>query len=96
MYWRELWEMPQAVAWERLGCLREVALYCRLAIEAEDGDLRAGKDMVALGDRLGCTPMAMVKLRWEIAPDQIAQRRAENTSPAPKLKRISAVDSAAG
>jgi len=64
-----LWRTPQAVAWEQLGWTRVVARYCHWSIQAEDspevpvallGELRQ------LEDRLGLSPMAMLRLRWTI------------------------------
>src|SRR6187551_1139013 len=34
--WKDLWALPQAVAWERFGWTRTVARYVRDLIEAED------------------------------------------------------------
>lgn len=78
--WAELWATPQAVAWERLGWTREVAQYVRWKVRAELGDLDASKEARQLGDRLGLTPLAMLRLRWEVAPDEVAEQRQERTS----------------
>jgi CRISPR/Cas system CSM-associated protein Csm3 (group 7 of RAMP superfamily) len=78
--WCELWATPQAVAWERLGWTREVAQYVRWKVRAEFGDLDASKEARQLGDRLGLTPLAMLRLRWEVAPDEVAEQRQERTS----------------
>ena len=92
--WRDLWESPQAVMWEKYGWEREVAFYARLSVEAEDGDMRALKEMLAVGDRLGRSPLAMMRLRWELARDEVTERRV-STSSAPKVKRVLAVDKSA-
>ncbi|MER7517790.1 hypothetical protein [Streptomyces sp. NPDC126499] len=99
--WRDLWATPQAVAWERLGWTREVAQYVRWKVQAELGDLDASKEARQLGDRLGLTPLAMLRLRWEIAPDEVAEQRQERSArSAPKTarQRLKIVDpgSAAG
>jgi hypothetical protein len=65
--WRELWQLPQAVQWERLAWLREVAQYVRWKVLGESGDLDAAKEARQLADRLGLTPLSMLRLRWEIA-----------------------------
>lgn len=86
--WRDLWATPQAAAWERLGWTREVAQYVRWKVQAELGDLDASKEARQLGDRLGLTPLAMLRLRWEIAPDEVAEQRQERRSrSAPKSAR---------
>jgi hypothetical protein len=67
--WAELWATPQAVAWERLRWTREVAQYVRWKAAAELGSLEASKEARQLGDRLGLTPLALLRLRWEITDD---------------------------
>lgn len=65
--WTKLWATPQAVEWEALGWLDEAALYTRWMVLAASGDLAAGKEARQYADRLGLTPLAMARLRWEIA-----------------------------
>jgi len=72
--WRELWSTPQAVQWDRLGWRREVAQYVRWKVAAELGDLNASKEARQLSDRLGLTPLAMLRLRWEIVDQAPAVR----------------------
>lgn len=67
-FWAELWSTPQAVVWEKLRWTREVAMYARLQIMAELGDLDAGKEARQWSDRLGLNPAAMLRLRWRILP----------------------------
>lgn len=96
--WRDLWATPQAAAWERLGWTREVAQYVRWKVKAELGDLDASKEARQLGDRLGLTPLAMLRLRWEVAPDEVAEQRQERTSRAKARtprQRLRVVDSEA-
>ncbi|MFB6873751.1 hypothetical protein [Streptomyces sp. NPDC056323] len=78
--WDELWSTPQAVAWERLRWLRTVARYVRFEVRAETGDLKAGAEARLLEDRLGLSPQAMLRLRWEVAPDEVAEQRGERTT----------------
>lgn len=80
--WAHLWTTPQAVAWERLGTHREVAMYCRWSILAEAGDNRAASESRLQADRLGLTPMSMRRLMWEITADEVAEQRAERSTPA--------------
>lgn len=96
--WRDLWATPQAVAWERLGWTREVAQYVRWKVKAELGDLDSSKEARQLGDRLGLTPLALLRLRWEIAPDEVAEQRQERSTQARKKtarQRLRVVDSEA-
>lgn len=93
--WSELWATPQAVAWDRLGWTREVAQYVRWKAHAELGDLDASKEARQLGDRLGLTPLAMLRLRWEVAPDEVAEQRQERTEQTKRTarQRLRVVDS---
>ncbi|MFI5839442.1 hypothetical protein ACIA8K_06980 [Catenuloplanes sp. NPDC051500] len=73
--WKDLWKLPQAVAWERLGWTRDVAQYVRHKVMAELGDLDAAKEARQWSDRLGLSPMAMLRLRWRIASDEVGEKR---------------------
>lgn len=74
--WRQLWDTPQAVAWEEYGWVREVALYVRCSLRAEDGDMRAAGEARQRSDRLGLSPLAMLRLHWEVAPAVVEQAAA--------------------
>jgi hypothetical protein len=89
--WTELWATPQAVAWERLGWTREVAQYVRWKAKAEQGDLDASKEARQLADRLGLSPLAMLRLRWEVAEDEVSERR-ERKAPAAARRRLKVID----
>lgn len=75
--WRDLWGLPQAVEWERLSWMRDVAQYVRHKVMAELGDLDSAKEARQWSDRLGLTPLAMLRLRWRVAVDEVAERRDE-------------------
>lgn len=75
--WASIWGTPQAVAWERLGWLHDVALYVRTLVAAERGDLKATTEARQWSDRLGLNPTAMLKNRWRIRPDEVAEQRTE-------------------
>jgi hypothetical protein len=78
--WADLWRLPQACEWERLGWLRDVAQYVRHKTMAELGELDAAKEARQWSDRLGLSPMAMLRLRWAIAPDEVAEKREQRSS----------------
>jgi hypothetical protein len=88
--WLELWRSPQAVAWERHRYHREVAQYVRWKVRAEWGDMEAAKEARALSDRLGLTPLALLRLQWQIVEDEVAAQRpgapAVRKSPRARLK----------
>jgi hypothetical protein len=81
--WLELWSLPQAVMWERQRLDRVVARYCRVldAAEAVDAPVSLLGEVRQLEDRLGLSPMAMSRLRWEVAPDEVAERRGQQIPP---------------
>ncbi|MFJ4907712.1 hypothetical protein ACIQCR_24645 [Streptomyces sp. NPDC093249] len=68
--WTDLWETPQAVAWEDLGQALEVALFVRTLAEAEQPDARVDvKKMVrSYLDSLGLSVAGMLRNRWRVAP----------------------------
>ena len=76
--WRDLWSTPQAAAWERLGVgtVRLVARYVVLLAEADVGEPKAAAEVRQIEDRLGLSPLAMLRLRWEVAVDEVATARA--------------------
>jgi len=65
--WVTLWALPQAVAWERLRMVDVVARYALVRRAAELLNKDALTEARLLEDRLGLSPMAMLRLRWEIA-----------------------------
>jgi hypothetical protein len=83
LLWRDLWRTPQAVQWERLGWTRDVAQYVRHKVLAELGDLDSAKEARQWSDRLGLTPLAMLRLRWYVVADELAERRQERTPARP-------------
>lgn len=99
--WQQLWRLPQAVAWERIGSERVVARYCRLLAIAEMRESAGAAirgvagllgEVRQLEDRLGLSPMAMLRLRWQIAADEVAEKRQERA--ASGRTRVRAVESA--
>jgi hypothetical protein len=96
--WRELWRTPMAAAWERDGYTREVAQYVRWKVHAENGNLDAAKEARQLGDRIGLTPLARLRLRWEVAADELAEVRERRSTPQSQARvqaRMHLVDPAA-
>ncbi|MDY1005734.1 hypothetical protein [Curtobacterium sp. CFBP9011] len=82
--WADLWKLPQAAAWEQLGIARTVARYAMLLQQAEKPGAAASlhNEVRQLEDRLGLSPMAMLRLRWVISEDEVADRRTTKTAPA--------------
>jgi hypothetical protein len=82
-----------AVAWERLGWGEQVARYVRVLVVAEQPNLSipALAEARHLEDRLGLNPLALVRLRWEIVADEVAEARQEREQPARRLKAVDPV-----
>lgn len=94
--WRELWRTPMAVAWERFSWDRVVARYVATLVAAEraldEGEPSAALlgEVRQLEDRLGLTPMALLRLRWEIVADDLEEARDAAKRPArARLKAVS-------
>jgi len=93
--WAKAWATPQAVAWENLGWIAAVGRYCRLMVEADQPGAASSLlgELRQLEDRLGLTPVAMRRLLWVIAPDEVAAKRDESKAQSAR-QRLRAVDSA--
>jgi len=93
--WSGLWKTPQATQWERRGWYREVAMFARHQAKAESGSLDDAKEARQREDRLGLNDVAMLRLRWEVAPaaapaTRTPQRRSQrNASKYGGLKVVS-------
>lgn len=76
--WAELWAMPQAVMWERLGQRYEVALYVRMLARAEQpkSSIELQKVVRQYLDSLGLSTQGMLRHRWRLS--------AAASAPAPK------------
>lgn len=91
--WDEVWATPQAVAWERFRWAHEVALYVRFRTLAEEGDPKAASEARQWSDRLGLSPLALLRLRWEIVEDEVdEQRQGNEKDKAAPVRRLRAVD----
>ncbi|HEY9418381.1 MAG TPA: hypothetical protein VIQ30_26765 [Pseudonocardia sp.] len=88
--WAQLWATPQAVAWEQLGWTRTVARYCRVMVAAEKRGAPAQMlaQAVALEDRLGLTPKAMRMLLWQIATDEVAEKREQTGGARGRIRAV--------
>jgi hypothetical protein len=80
------------VAWERLGWTRAVARYSRVLVAAEQKDATGVllSEVRQMEDRLGLSPMSMLRLRWQIVADELAEARDPGHSSAdrPALRAV--------
>ena len=81
--WAYVWKLPQAVAWERMNSQRTVARYCRTLAASEEPGATAAilSECRQLEDRLGLSPMALLRLRWTIVDDEVLEAEAARTAP---------------
>ncbi|WP_143153969.1 hypothetical protein [Rhodococcus rhodnii] len=80
--WRQAWRTPQSVQWERFGWSHDVAVYVRLLVLGENGNVKALSEARQWSDRLGLNPAAMLRNRWKVAEDQVADKRDEKRAAA--------------
>ena len=91
--WSYLWTLPQAVMWEKQGMQRTIARYVRMLREAEQPGATATIHMAvtAIEDRIGLNSKALRLLMWQVAEDEVAQKRAETGGKSAR-ERLKAVD----
>jgi hypothetical protein len=96
--WAELWSMPQAIMWERLGQRYEVALYVRMLARAEQpkSSIELQKVVRQYLDSLGLSTQGMLRHRWRLSANEVAEKRATKTTKAPARPsmrdRLKAID----
>lgn len=86
-FWRALWRKPQACMWAHR--VDTVAMYCRTYVEASKPGAPAAYRTLCrqYEDDLGLSTAMMLKLRWKIAEDETAAKRAEQAE-AEKAKGV--------
>ena len=80
--WASEWARPQAIEWERLGLVLEVALYVRNVVAAEKADASPPLRALVMRqmDSLGLTLGGLRANRWVIDDGGTAQQEAEQPS----------------
>jgi hypothetical protein len=87
--WRDLWRTPMAVQWDALEWTRDVAAYTRHKVLGELGELEHAKEARVWSDRLGLNSLALLRLRWEVVADEVAEARSAKTAaPARRLMAV--------
>ncbi|MER6603923.1 hypothetical protein [Streptomyces parvus] len=99
--WLDLWQKPQALMWEELGQVLEVALFARTLAEAEKPDARVDVKKMVRGylDSMGLSVAGMLRNRWRITPvaEQDAADVVDMTARRPSARdRIKVVPSGEG
>lgn len=66
--WAEVWRKPQAVMWERLGLVSQVALYVRAFVRASDpaGSVSLITPVLRMEAELGISTSGMLQNGWVI------------------------------
>jgi hypothetical protein len=70
--WEELWALPQAVAWERMHIVREVARYVQFLTASDT--ISHDAETRQMADRLGLNPLSMRRLGWEVIEAEVGER----------------------
>lgn len=100
--WERLWQMPQALMWERYGQELEVALYVRRLAEAElpESSVTLSTLVRQLSDSLGLTTPGMRANRWRVdrpnEEDEMLPSAAPVVAPTSARARLRAVAGGSG
>lgn len=95
--WEEIWKLPQAVMWEAMYAENIVARYVELSEKVSNPEFPEAKNasfwnqLNNLEDRLGLTPMSMMKLQWEIEGTTEASADTETAAGVATVTRIDGV-----
>lgn len=86
--WEKLWRDPQAAAWATLGhsTQRVVARYVILQRHAHT-DPKVSAECRQLEAALGISPLAMRRLEWVVAADELEDRR-EDPGPSRAVRLV--------
>jgi hypothetical protein len=81
--WADLWSKPQALMWERMGQLYEVAMCVRMLARAEQprSSIELQKVVRQYFDSLGLSTQGMLRNRWKLSAG--AQTEAVKSEAAP-------------
>lgn len=91
--WATLWASPQAAMWARMQIELVVARYVRNCLTIEAGMVSVAAahlnaEVRQQEDRLGLSPLSMLRLRWEIVPDEMVEQRDAKQSTARRLRAV--------
>jgi len=94
--WNRLWKTPQAAMWAKNDMSDLVARYVRNCLVIENGAASVAlayitSEVRQQEDRLGRSPLALMRLRWEISKDQVGELRGENERRGTR-QRLAAID----
>lgn len=92
--WEQVWKHPAAVVWDQQQLYFVIARYVRDCIRAEDPKASAilKAEVRQAEDRLGLNPTAMMRLRWEVAQDELNAKRNDEPRRPNASRRLKAVD----
>lgn len=87
-HWERLWRMPQALMWEQMGQLVQVAVYVRRLIDVEQPGSNAalGNHVIRLEEDLGLSLGGLRRNRWQIGGGQapVSGKATGTEGPAPR------------
>lgn len=85
--WDPLWRTPQAAAWISLCWSIEAALYVRVLTFAETCDMKAITESRLRSGELGLTQGGMLKNKWRVRADEVAEKRETKAAPKTTARR---------
>ena len=94
--WVQTWRLPQANAWalpSELWRVRSVAMWVRLSVRCEDPDVGAAllAQLHRFADQVGLTTAGLAEMGWQVAADEVSQRREPVAVPVKRERRLRAV-----
>lgn len=92
--WASIWRTPQAAVWARNGWAHDAAMYVRYLVLGEAGSLDSAKEARMWSDRLGLNPAAMLKNRWRVRSDEVAEQRSTKPPASKARRRLKVADDA--
>ena len=80
--WRWAWRTPQACAWAKPSeswRLHSIAMWVRTFVVCESSEATAAdkNSLHRFADQIGLTPAGLKENGWQVARDQVAEKRAE-------------------
>lgn len=85
--WKQAWRTPQACAWSlpsEKWRIRTVAMWVRLTVRCEERDAPASLlgQLHRFADQIGMTTAGLAEMGWQVAVDELAERRTPAQTPA--------------
>lgn len=89
--WRQVWKRPQSVVWEEQGSHRQVAMYVRTSVEAEETGASASLRSLLLRQEnaLLLNHQALLSAGFRVSTQQAAAPAVSSSKPAAARRQVS-------